>query len=481
MSETRLWGGRFQEDTDALVEAFNASVEFDRRMYRQDIAGSIAHATMLETCDLLTEADRDAIVGGLRSILADIEAGTFEWKTSREDVHMNIEAALAERIGDAAGRLHTARSRNDQVALDVRLWLRESLLDLAAGCAGLQRSLVTLAEAGKDMLMPGYTHLQRAQPIVAAHHLLAYFEMLERDGDRFLDAFHRTNVLPLGSGALAATPLAIDRALVQELLHFDDITRNSIDAVSDRDFVAEALAHAALCQTHLSRLSEELVLWMSQEFGFIALSDAFCTGSSIMPQKKNPDIPELVRGKTGRVLGSLVNILTVLKGLPLAYNKDMQEDKEPLFDAVDTVRASLEVTARMLDHAEWRPAAMRKALDAGFLTATDLADALVEDGMPFREAHHLVGNVVAHCLAKQIELQDLDAEELSQLTGRDGAALMPSLDPARSVSRRDIPGGPAPGQVKTALADARARIDAREAELRTLHERIALDPILSGS
>ena len=481
MSETRLWGGRFQEDTDSLVETVNASVGFDRRLYRQDIAGSIAHATMLASCDLLTEGDRDAIIAGLRTILKDIEADTFEWKTSREDVHMNIEAALADRIGEAAGRLHTARSRNDQVALDVRLWLREMLLETAGSCVMLQRTLVQLAEAGKDMLMPGYTHLQRAQPIVAGHHMLAYVEMLERDTDRFLDAFPRTNVLPLGSGALAATPLPIDRNQVAEMLHFDDITRNSIDAVSDRDFVVEFLAAAALCQTHLSRLSEELVLWMSQEFGFIALSDAFCTGSSIMPQKKNPDIPELVRGKTGRMMGALVSLLTMLKGLPLAYNKDMQEDKEPLFDAADTLNTCLEITSRMLDHAEWKPDAMRTALNQGFLTATDLADALVEDGMPFREAHHVVGNVVAHCVAERIELDELTAETLSELTGRDGAALIPSLDPARSVARRDIPGGPAPAQVEAALHNARKRIAAREAELDALRAQIDLTPILSGN
>ena len=478
MSEKKLWGGRFREATDRLVEELNASVAFDKRLAREDILGSIAHARMLAAVGVITDPDRDAIVGGLRDVLADIEAGRFTWRTDREDVHMNVEAALAERIGPAAGRLHTARSRNDQVALDVRMWLRRTILDVAEAATELQASLLTLAEKGHGVLMPGYTHLQRAQPVTAAHHMLAYVEMLERDGDRLLDAQRRTNVLPLGSGALAATPFPIDRELVARELRFDAVTRNSLDAVSDRDFALEFCAAAAICQMHLSRLAEELVLWSSQEFGFIELPDAFCTGSSIMPQKKNPDIPELVRGKTGRVTGDLVALLTVMKGLPLAYNKDMQEDKEPLFDAADTVLACLTVTARMLERARLREDRMRAALAAGHLTATDLADALVERGVPFREAHHVVGRVVAACSDEGRSIEDLDATELAALTGVSDPTLIEALDPERSVARRDVVGGPAPGRVRAALDDAAGRLAARRNRLEELRDAIALDHLL---
>ncbi|GMV43250.1 MAG: argininosuccinate lyase [Myxococcales bacterium] len=478
MTEKKLWGGRFREATDRLVEELNASVAFDQRLAREDVLGSVAHARMLAAVGVITVADRDAIVGGLRSVLDDIEEGRFTWRTDREDVHMNVEAALAERIGEPAGRLHTARSRNDQVALDVRLWLRRAILDVAEAATELQGSLIALARAGHGVLMPGYTHLQRAQPVTAAHHFLAYVEMLERDGDRLLDSFGRTNVLPLGSGALAATPFPIDREMVARDLRFDGITRNSLDGVSDRDFALEFCAVAAICQVHLSRLSEELVLWTSQEFGFIELPDAFCTGSSIMPQKKNPDIPELVRGKTGRVTGDLVALLTVMKGLPLAYNKDMQEDKEPLFDAADTVLACLTVTARMLERARLREDRMRAALAAGHLTATDLADALVERGMPFREAHHVVGSVVAACSDQGRSIESLGSAELAALTGIDDPSLVDALDPARSVARRDVLGGPAPGRVAAALDAAAARLEKRRGRIGELRDATSLDHLL---
>jgi len=476
MSEDKLWGGRFTESTDALVEALNASILFDRKLYKQDICGSIAHARMLESCGLITKDDLKAIETGLREIFASMKAGEFEWRIDREDIHMNIEAVLREKIGEPAGRLHTARSRNDQVALDIRLWLRESILDIVSACMDLQAALMMLAEQGQHYLMPGYTHLQRAQPINAAHHMLAYVDMFQRDAERMLDCFGRTNILPLGSGALAGTPFPIDRNHVSETLCFDGITTNSMDAVSDRDFAIEFLSAAALSQVHLSRLSEELVLWTSQEFQFITLSDAFCTGSSIMPQKKNPDIPELVRGKTGRIIGDLVGLLTVMKGLPLAYNKDMQEDKEPLFDGAETLLRSLEVTSRMLEKASFNPEQLRAALGAGFLTATDLADALVESGMPFREAHEVVGKVVGYCVEHNIELEGLDDETLASLTGRPAAEMRPALDPERSVARRTQPGAPA--RSGEALHSSRERLQTMRERVNSLQKRINLDHLI---
>lgn len=478
MAESKLWGGRFTESTDALVESLNASIHFDKILYRQDICGSIAHARMLESCGLISPEDLVAIESGLQSIFATMKRGEFVWREDREDIHMNVEAALHEAIGEPAGRLHTARSRNDQVALDIRLWLRETILMTVEACADLQGSLLQLAATGVSYLMPGYTHLQRAQPINAAHHLLAYVEMIQRDAERMLDCFKRTNILPLGSGALAGTPFPINRQHVAETLRFDGITANSMDAVADRDFAVEYLAAAALCQVHLSRLSEELVLWTSQEFRFIELSDGFCTGSSIMPQKKNPDIPELVRGKTGRMVGNLVALLTVMKGLPLAYNKDMQEDKEPLFDGAQTLVRCLEVTARMLEKASFNPERLREALSAGFLTATDLADALVECGMPFRNAHEVVGKVVGFCVSKGIELEDLSDDQLGGLTGHDPVALRPSLDPERSVSRRNQPGAPA--RSGDAIQEAKIRLTSLRNQLNALHEQVSLDHLLSA-
>lgn len=478
MSMGKLWGGRFSEQTDTLVEQLNASVSFDKRLYRHDILGSIAHAIMLGTQGIISQEERKTITTGLAELLDEIEAGRFEWRIDREDVHMNVEAALADHIGAAAGKLHTARSRNDQVALDVRLWLRDRIVETAGQITAVQAALLYLANGSQTVLMPGYTHLQRAQPIVAAHHFLAYFEMFERDCSRFLDGLQRTNVMPLGSGALAGTPFPIDRGLVRKLLRFDGITRNSLDAVSDRDFVLEFMSAAAITQMHLSRLAEELVLWMTNEFAFIKLPDGFCTGSSIMPQKKNPDIPELIRGKAGRVYGDLMALLTTMKGLPLAYNKDMQEDKEPLFDAADTVLSCLTIAARMLERAEIQPEKMRRAIDEGFLTATDLADALAATGLPFREAHHVVGKVVAYCVDRNMELNDLSPDELTNLTGQDGSALIPWLDPVSSVRRRDVPGGPAPIRVAAALDDAAQRLSVRQQHLDQLRSAFDLDHLL---
>ncbi len=468
----KLWGGRFTEATDELVERVNASVIFDQRLYREDIAGSIAHIRMLASVGLVTAADAAAIEGGLREIRHEIDSGRFVWRIDREDVHMNIEAALAERLGVTAGRLHTARSRNDQVALDLRLYLREALLDRASDVLDFADALLEQAADKTHVVLPGYTHLQRAQPVSLAHHLHAYVAMLLRDATRLLDAHDRANELPLGSGALAGTPHPIDRMHVAASLGFPRLTANSLDAVSDRDVAVEFLSAASLCMNHLSRLSEELVLWVSQEFRYVTLSDAFCTGSSIMPQKKNPDIPELVRGKTGRVTGSLVSLLMTLKGLPLAYNKDMQEDKEPVFDALDTLRDCLVVLTRTMRAATFHPEQMASGLRAGFVMATDIADALVQVGVPFRDAHHRVGALVQKCSA--------DGTELESLSDMDWATLVPeltmeqvrkALDPIVSLQRRNQPGSPAPNRVEEAqvrhlasVSEIRARVVASRAD-----------------
>lgn len=461
----KLWGGRFTEATDDLVERVNASVVFDQRLYREDLAGSIAHVRMLASVGLVGTDDAAAIEGGLREIRTEIDAGRFEWRIDREDVHMNIEAALADRLGPLAGRLHTARSRNDQVALDLRLHLREALLDRALDTLDFAEALLEQASDKMLVVLPGYTHLQRAQPVSLAHHLHAYVAMLCRDASRLLDAHDRANELPLGSGALAGTPHPIDRYHVAESLGFPRLTANSLDAVSDRDVAVELLASAALCMSHLSRLSEELVLWMSQEFQYVTLGDAFCTGSSIMPQKKNPDIPELVRGKTGRVTGSLVSLLMTLKGLPLAYNKDLQEDKEPVFDSLDTLRDCLVVLTRTMRAATFHPKQMASGLRAGFVMATDIADALVHAGVPFRDAHHRVGALVHHCASKGAELESLTAQEWQELTPElTIEQVQKALDPIVSLSRRSQPGGPAPERVseaQVAHGDTVAQLRAR--------------------
>jgi argininosuccinate lyase len=460
MSKEKPWGGRFTEATDVLVETFTASVNVDRRLYRHDIAGSIAHAQMLAKVGVLTPAECDAIVTGLKQIETEIERGDFAWSVALEDVHMNIEARLTERIGAAGKKLHTARSRNDQVATDLRLYLRDGIDAVLAAIRALQEAILTAAEREADSLMPGFTHLQVAQPVTFGHHLLAWFEMLTRDAARFREARARVNVMPLGSAALAGTSYPIDRAYTAKLLGFEAVTENSLDAVSDRDFAIEFTAAAALLMTHLSRFSEELVLWSSSQFGFIELSDAYCTGSSIMPQKKNPDVPELVRGKTGRVTGHLLALLTLMKAQPLAYNKDNQEDKEPVFDTLDTVLACLKVYAGMLPAMRVKREAMARAAATGFSTATDLADYLVRRGVAFRDAHEIVGQAVRLAIDTGRDLAQLGREEFQQLSRHIGDDIYQVLTPAGSVNARNHFGGTAPAQVRAAIARARQRLAA---------------------
>ena len=459
MSEKKLWAGRFAEPTDAFVEAFTASVEFDQRLYRYDIQGSIAHATMLARQGILTAGERDAIIAGLEHIRARIESGEFEWSVGLEDVHMNIESALTADVGDAGKKLHTGRSRNDQVATDVRLWLRDEIKAIQAELRRFQHALVDLAEREADTVMPGFTHLQTAQPVTFGHHMMAWFEMLDRDHGRMADCADRMNVLPLGAAALAGTTYPIDRHYTATLLGFDRPAGNSLDAVSDRDFAIEFTAAASILMMHLSRMSEELILWSSAQFAFISLSDAFSTGSSIMPQKKNPDVPELVRGKTGRVFGHLVALLTLMKGQPLAYNKDNQEDKEPLFDTVDNVKGALKVFADMMPAITCHRERMRAAALKGFATATDLADYLVRKGLPFRDAHEVVGRAVAHCVERGIDLSELSLEELHGFSNAIDADVFRELTLEGSVAARDHAGGTAPAQVRKAVDAARARLE----------------------
>lgn len=458
------WGGRFSEPTDAFVARLNASVAFDKRLHREDIAGSRAHAAMLARQGIISAADQAAIEAGLSQVEAQIAAGTFEWSVALEDVHMNVEQRLTAAIGAPGKRLHTARSRNDQVATDLRLWLRTRIDEAVVPALDqLIDALLLVAERDGAAVLPGYTHLQRAQPILLAHHLLAYVHMLERDRGRLLDCRRRLNECPLGAAALAGTPFGIDRAQTAAALGFDRPMANSLDAVASRDFAVEYCAAAATCMMHLSRLAEELVCWSSQEFGFIELGDAFATGSSIMPQKKNPDIPELVRGKTGRVFGDLVALLTVQKGLPLAYNKDLQEDKEALFDAVDTLRDCLSAMARLLPATRVRQDRMRAACDAGFVTATDVADYLAQAGMPFREAHHVVGRIVAWCIVEGRTLPSLTLAEWQQFSPVFDDAIRAAVTVEASVAARTSEGGTAPARVEAALTAARARHAARAA------------------
>jgi len=455
---TKAWGGRFTEGTAKIVEAMNASVGFDQALAIEDIAGSIAHSRMLAAVGILTDDERRAIEDGLVGIAGDIRSGTFEWSVAREDVHMNVEGALADRIGRAAGRLHTGRSRNDQVALDLRLWLRRELTELGHGLIAAIDKLVGLAAEHAEVPMPGYTHLQRAQPITFGHHLSAWAVMLSRDVDRVLDARRRVAVAPLGSGALAGTPLPIDRLYVARELELPNVTLNSLDGVADRDGALEALSLLSILMVHVSRMAEELVLWASQEFGFVTLSDAFCTGSSLMPQKKNPDIPELLRGKAGRVFGALQALLTLMKGLPLAYNKDMQEDKEPLFDAMATARACVAILPDLLAAMTVRPERMRAALADGFLLATDLADWLVDRGVPFREAHHIVGAAVGYCVLNGKRLEELSLDEYRGLSEHFDEGVFAALDVGRSLARRNLPGGPAPEAVRASLHEIGLRV-----------------------
>lgn len=456
--QNKLWGGRFSESTDQFVQEFTASVNFDRRMYRQDIYGSQAHATMLAEVSVLTDEERDAIIQGLREIQLEIENGEFEWSVALEDVHMNIEARLTDKIGITGKKLHTGRSRNDQVATDIRLWLRDELLILEEQYLYLMTGLLNLAEREAATIMPGFTHLQTAQPVTFGHHLLAWFEMLKRDRERLLDCRKRVNRMPLGAAALAGTTYPINRQRTCELLGFDGVCENSLDAVSDRDFAIEFCALAALTMTHLSRISEELVLWTSAQFNFINLPDRFCTGSSIMPQKKNPDVPELVRGKTGRVNGHLISLLTLMKSQPLAYNKDNQEDKEPLFDTVDTVKGCLKAYADMIPAIKAKADNMRVAAKRGFSTATDLADYLVKKGVPFRDAHEIVGKSVAFGVAENRDLSDMTLEELQQFSDVIGEDVFEVLTLDGSVQARDHLGGTAPNQVLAAVARARAAL-----------------------
>ena len=457
-SEPKPWAGRFTEATDAFVEAFTASIDFDQRLGQHDILGSKAHATMLASIGVLTNAERDAILEGLNTIAEEIRQGTFIWSVELEDVHMNIEARLTHRIGDVGKKLHTGRSRNDQVATDIRLYLRDEIDVIANLIRRLQGALMDLAEREADTIMPGFTHLQVAQPVTFGHHMMAWFEMLERDHARLLDGRKRVNIMPLGSAALAGTTFPLDRNLTASLLGFDQPSANSLDAVSDRDFAIEFTATASLIMMHLSRFSEELILWTSAQFGFIDLPDAFCTGSSIMPQKKNPDVPELVRGKTGRVYGHLFGLLTLMKGQPLAYNKDNQEDKEPLFDTVDTVTHCLRAFADMVPHLRPNHRAMRESALKGFATATDLADYLVRKGMPFRDAHEVVGKAVRLGIDTDRDLSALHLEELKALAPIIEANVYEVLTLEGSLSARDHAGGTAPAQVRAAIKAARERL-----------------------
>ena len=453
------WAGRFTAGPDALAQRFTASIGFDQRLAEVDIRGSIAHAEMLGHCGIIDRADADAIVAGLTELLDDVKAGKVEWDLADEDIHMNVERRLAERIGEAAGRLHTARSRNDQVATDTRLWLREQIDCLLQEIGAMQETLLGLAEKHIDAILPGYTHTQHAQPVLLAHHLLAYFWMLDRDRERLGQCRARVNVMPLGSGALAGTPHPIDRQFVADRLGFEAISENSMDAVADRDFAIETVADTSLVMMHLSRLCNELVLWQAREFSFIMMDDSMTTGSSIMPQKKNPDIAELVRGKSGRVYGDLIAILTVMKGLPLTYNSDMQEDKEQLFDAVDTARACLAVVTRLLQTTTFRTDRMESALNGDYSTATDLADWLTRKGMPFREAHHLVGSLVQHAEQVGISLESLSEADLCEVSSILDSDALRCLQPRESAAARLSHGGTGADRVREQIERAHLKVE----------------------
>jgi len=453
-----MWGGRFAKPPQEQVQAFNASIGFDQRLALYDIAGSVAHAGALKRCGVLTEPEWHVIVSGLESLRLDVEAGSVVWQEQYEDVHMNIERYLTDKIGALGGKLHTGRSRNDQVALDMHMYAREQLLITRRHVRELQAVLVDLAQRHITVIIPGYTHLQRAQPVLLAHHLLAYFWMLERDAARLQDAWGRADWMPLGAAALAGSTFAIDRVAVAKDLGFSCVYENSLDAVSDRDYLLESLSALAIVAMHLSRLSEEIILWNTHEFGWIDLDDAFATGSSIMPQKKNPDVAELTRGKTGRVFGHLLALLTTCKGLPLAYNKDLQEDKEGVFDAFDTVQTTLSLTAAMLATTHFREDAIERALAGDFSAATDLADYLARKGMPFRQAHEVVGRLVRHCLAKETALGQLTGDDLRQFDHRFDDDALALVAPQAVIAARNVRGGTAPEQVRMQLSLARERL-----------------------
>jgi argininosuccinate lyase len=461
----KLWGGRFSQATDPAVERFSASVHFDKALARFDIRGSIAHARMLAHAGLISEADAETLVTGLQAIEQEIEAGEFPFDPALEDIHMNIESRLGARIGAVAGRLHTGRSRNDQVATDTLLYLRETCLATELGLLELRQVVVERAREHVETVLPGYTHLQRAQPVRLAHHWLAYVEMLGRDAERFRDARLRIRRSPLGSGALAGSTLPLDRVHSAHALGFEEPTRNSMDSVSSRDASLEFLAAAAICMVDLSRIAEEMVIWSSAEFGFIELADAYSTGSSLMPQKKNPDVPELVRGKSGRAIGNLVSLLTTMKGLPLTYNRDMQEDKEPLFDSATTLRDSLQVMAGAIATLRVRVEAMAEAAEDPMLLATDLAEVLVREGVPFREAHEAVGMIVGHCNREQVDLRSLTLEEMRSFNSAVPAPSAELLDRERSLEQRNLAGGTSRERVGEALERAARELDEREGEL----------------
>ena len=452
------WDGRFAERTDAGVERFTSSIQTDRRLYPYDIEGSVAHCRMLAKVGVITREEAGTLVEGLRRIQRELDQGDFQFDDSLEDIHMHIEARLLREVGEVAQKLHTARSRNDQVAVDARMFLREATRRIIDGLHGLRGVLVTLAEQHIDVIMPGYTHLQRAQPVLLAHHWMAYYEMFTRDAERLFDSLKRTDVMPLGAAALAGTTYPIDRHYAAELLQFPAIAANSMDAVSDRDFILEFLSAASICMVHFSRMSEELVLWSSAEFGFIELPDAFATGSSIMPQKKNPDVPELIRGKAGRVIGDLVALLTLMKALPLAYNRDMQEDKPPLFDAVDTLQGCLDITIKMLPAIGIKAATMRRAASVGFLNATDMADYLVGKGVPFRGAHAIVGQAVTYALGKGKELHELSLKELTAFSKAITNDIFDQLTLEKMIARRQSIGGTATDNVRAAIKTAKKQL-----------------------
>jgi len=453
----KLSSARLTQPTNAFVEEFTASVQFDQRMYAQDIQGSVAHATMLAKVGVLTTEERDQILQGLATIQTEIENDQFEWSIAQEDVHMNIEARLIALIGEVGKKLHTGRSRNDQVATDVRLYLRDMITPIRSELKRLQVALLDVAEREADTILPGFTHLQTAQPVTFGHHMMAWYEMLRRDAERLDDCEKRVNSLPLGAAALAGTTFPIDREMTAELLGFDRICLNSLDAVSDRDFAIEFNSFASLLMMHLSRFSEELIIWASAQFDFVDLGDAFCTGSSIMPQKKNPDVPELIRGKTSRVYGNMFNLFTLMKNQPLAYNKDNQEDKEPLFDTIDTLLGSLRVYADMMGAITVKPDNMRNAALRGYATATDLADYLVRKDVPFRDAHEVVGLSVAYGIKQNKDLAELSLEELQQFSAHISEDVFDVLTLEGSVAARDHLGGTAPKQVKAAIKQARSQ------------------------
>ncbi|OWA36211.1 argininosuccinate lyase [Saccharibacillus sp. O16] len=451
---SKLWGGRFTKPTDRLVEEYTASINFDKALAEEDIQGSLAHVAMLGKCGIIPQADADTIAEGLMKVLHKIEAGEVEFSVSDEDIHMNIEKHLIQEVGPVGGKLHTGRSRNDQVATDMHLYLRGRVVELTGLVQAVQQALLDQAKQHTDTILPGYTHLQRAQPILFAHHLLAYVSMFQRDAERLMDSYKRINILPLGAGALAGTTFPIDRHFVAEQLGFDGVYENSLDAVSDRDFILEFLSGASILMMHMSRLCEELVLWSSTEFGFVELDDAFCTGSSIMPQKKNPDVAELVRGKTGRVYGNLMGLLTVLKSLPLAYNKDMQEDKEGMFDTVATLDGALRLFAPMIATMQVRTGRMREAVNKDFSNATDIADFLVGKGLPFRDAHEVIGKTVLYCIENGKYLLDLSLDEFKSFSDLFDEKIYDVLQPENVVNARNVYGGTATVQVEAAIGRA---------------------------